>query len=130
MINFKSHRTWLLISYLMLMILNSLFSFISSNYIWRYDKIVHFSEYFTVITRMHSMMVMKIMVNKFMNYGMYFYYNLVSVMYYDRSAPIVGRNSTSFTIKDDVSLGHIFSWIPKCTTTNTFSSKPIHSGSP
>ena len=46
MMNFKSHRTWLLISYLMLMILNSLFSFISSNYIWRYDKIVHFSEYF------------------------------------------------------------------------------------
>ena len=71
-------------------------------------------------------MVMKIMVNKFMNYGMYFYYNLVSVMYFDRSTPIVARNSTSFTIKDDVSLGHIFSWIPKCTTTNTFSSKPIH----
>ena len=46
MINFKSHRVWLLISYLLLMISNSLFSFIHSNYIWRYDKIVHFSEYF------------------------------------------------------------------------------------
>ena len=28
------------------MISNSLFSFVTSTYLWRYDKLVHFSEYF------------------------------------------------------------------------------------
>ena len=48
MINFKSHRVWLFISYLSIMIGNSFFSFINIpiKHLWKYDKIIHFSEYF------------------------------------------------------------------------------------
>ncbi len=48
MINFKSHRPWLLVSYVIIMFANSMFSFIPVpiNNIWKYDKFIHFGEYF------------------------------------------------------------------------------------
>ena len=46
MVNYKSHRVWLFISYLLLLINNSFFTFIAHKSLWKYDKIVHFSEYF------------------------------------------------------------------------------------
>ena len=48
MINFKSKRVWLFISYLSLLIGNSFFSFINLpiKHLWRYDKTIHFTEYF------------------------------------------------------------------------------------
>tara|TARA_Y100000590_G_scaffold441388_1_gene567964 strand:+ start:350 stop:739 length:390 start_codon:yes stop_codon:yes gene_type:complete len=46
MVNFKSYRLWMLLSYIIIMISNSLFSFINTAGIWRYDKIIHFAEYF------------------------------------------------------------------------------------
>ena len=48
MINFKSHRVLLFISYLSIMIGNSFFSFINFpiKHLWRYDKCIHFAEYF------------------------------------------------------------------------------------
>ena len=46
--NFKSKSLWLFISYLLLLICNSFLSFSIIPYkdIWKYDKIIHFSEYF------------------------------------------------------------------------------------
>jgi len=48
MINFKSYRVWLFISYLFVMIGNSFFLFIHIpiKHLWKYDKIIHYSEYF------------------------------------------------------------------------------------
>ena len=50
MINLKSHRPWLLISYVLIMFTNSMFSFIDIpiKHIWKYDKIIHFGEYFVL----------------------------------------------------------------------------------
>ena len=46
--NFKSKSLWLFISYLLLLICNSFLSFSIIPYkdIWKYDKVIHFSEYF------------------------------------------------------------------------------------
>jgi VanZ family protein len=46
--NFKSKSLWLFITYLLLLICNSFFSFSIIPYkdIWKYDKLIHFSEYF------------------------------------------------------------------------------------
>ena len=48
MINLKSHRPWLLITYVLIMFANSMFSFIDIpiKHIWKYDKFIHFGEYF------------------------------------------------------------------------------------
>ena len=48
MINLKSHRPWLLITYVLIMFTNSMFSFIDIpiKHIWKYDKFIHFGEYF------------------------------------------------------------------------------------
>jgi len=48
MINLKSHRPWLLITYVLIMFTNSIFSFIDIpiKHIWKYDKFIHFGEYF------------------------------------------------------------------------------------
>ena len=48
MINLKSHRPWLLITYVLIMFSNSMFSFIDIpiKHIWKYDKFIHFGEYF------------------------------------------------------------------------------------
>ena len=46
MIDFKSYRQWMLFLYIILMISNSFFTFFNTVKIWRYDKIIHFSEYF------------------------------------------------------------------------------------
>jgi len=45
--NFKSKSLWLFIAYLLLLICNSFLSFsiIPYKHIWKYDKIIHFSEY-------------------------------------------------------------------------------------
>ena len=48
MINLKSYRQWMLLSYIIIMISNSLFSYISTAILWRYDKIIHFTEYFVL----------------------------------------------------------------------------------
>ena len=50
MINLKSHRPWLLIIYVLIMFTNSMFSFIDIpiKHIWKYDKIIHFGEYFVL----------------------------------------------------------------------------------
>jgi len=46
--NYKSKGLWLFMSYLLLLISNSFLSFSIIPYkdIWKYDKIIHFSEYF------------------------------------------------------------------------------------
>ena len=48
MINFKSYRIWLLLFYITLMFTNSMFSFIDIpiKHIWKYDKIIHYIQYF------------------------------------------------------------------------------------
>ena len=48
MINLKSYRIWLLLFYVTVMFVNSMFSFIDIpiKHIWKYDKIIHFIEYF------------------------------------------------------------------------------------
>ena len=48
MINLKSHRPWLVIIYLIVMFSNSIFSFIyvPIENIWKYDKVIHFIEFF------------------------------------------------------------------------------------
>ena len=46
MIDLKSYRVWMLFSYIILMVTNSLFSFISTASLWRYDKLIHYTEYF------------------------------------------------------------------------------------
>ena len=46
MIDLKSYRVWMLFSYIILMVANSLFSFINTTSLWRYDKLIHYSEYF------------------------------------------------------------------------------------
>jgi len=48
MLNFRSHRPWVLIAYVLIMFTNSIFSFIDVpiKHIWRYDKFIHFGEYF------------------------------------------------------------------------------------
>ena len=50
MINFKSHRPWILIFYVLIMFTNSMFSFIDIpiKHIWKYDKFIHFGEYFVL----------------------------------------------------------------------------------
>ena len=50
MINLTSHRPWLLISYVLIMFTNSMFSFIviPIKHIWKYDKFIHFGEYFVL----------------------------------------------------------------------------------
>ena len=50
MINLRSHRPWLLIAYVLVMFLNSMFSFIDFpiKHIWKYDKFIHFGEYFVL----------------------------------------------------------------------------------
>jgi len=47
-VNYKSKSLWLFVSYLLLLICNSFFSFSIIPYkdIWKYDKLIHFSEYF------------------------------------------------------------------------------------
>ena len=49
-VNYKSKSLWLFIAYLLLLICNSLFSFNIIPYkdIWKYDKLIHFSEYFVL----------------------------------------------------------------------------------
>ena len=48
MLSLKSHRPWLVISYVSIMFANSMFSFIAFpvKHIWKYDKFIHFGEYF------------------------------------------------------------------------------------
>jgi len=50
MFNFKSHRPWILITYVVVMFSNSIFSFIDIpiKHIWKYDKFIHFGEYFAL----------------------------------------------------------------------------------
>ena len=47
-VNYKSKSLWLFVSYLLLLICNSFLSFSIIPYkdIWKYDKLIHFSEYF------------------------------------------------------------------------------------
>tara|TARA_B110000263_G_scaffold244844_1_gene253477 strand:- start:577 stop:951 length:375 start_codon:yes stop_codon:yes gene_type:complete len=46
MINFYSYRFWILILYISLLLFNSLFTFVNPIHFWKYDKIIHFGEYF------------------------------------------------------------------------------------
>jgi len=46
MINLYSYRFWILILYISLLICNSLFTFVNPIYFWKYDKLIHFAEYF------------------------------------------------------------------------------------
>ena len=48
MVNLKSFRPWIFLLYLFLMFTNSMFSFIDIpiKNIWKYDKLIHFVEYF------------------------------------------------------------------------------------
>ena len=48
LVNLKSYRPWLVLFYLITMFSNSMFSFIdvSIKDIWKYDKFIHFIEYF------------------------------------------------------------------------------------
>jgi VanZ family protein len=46
MINFNSYRFWILVIYISFLILNSVFTFVNPIYVWKYDKIIHFGEYF------------------------------------------------------------------------------------
>ena len=48
MISLRSHRPWILIAYILVMFSNSVFSFIDLpiKHIWKYDKFIHFGEYF------------------------------------------------------------------------------------
>tara|TARA_Y100000590_G_scaffold88889_1_gene99955 strand:- start:1629 stop:1997 length:369 start_codon:yes stop_codon:yes gene_type:complete len=48
MINLKSKRLWMFIMYLSILIGNSFFTFINLpiKHLWRYDKTIHFIEYF------------------------------------------------------------------------------------
>ena len=47
-VNYKSKSLWLFVSYLLLLMCNSFLSFSIIPYkdIWKYDKLIHFSEYF------------------------------------------------------------------------------------
>tara|TARA_Y100000768_G_scaffold222796_1_gene168040 strand:- start:1195 stop:1584 length:390 start_codon:yes stop_codon:yes gene_type:complete len=47
-VSYKSKSLWLFLSYLLLLICNSFLSFSIIPYkdIWKYDKLIHFSEYF------------------------------------------------------------------------------------
>ena len=47
-VNYKSKSLWLFVSYLLLLMCNSFLSFsiIPYKHIWKYDKLIHFSEYF------------------------------------------------------------------------------------
>ena len=51
-VNYKSKSLWLFGSYLLLLICNSFLSFSIIPYkdIWKYDKLIHFSEYFILGT--------------------------------------------------------------------------------
>ena len=46
MISFNSYRLWMLIIYISFLIFNSLFTFVNPIYVWKYDKMIHFVEYF------------------------------------------------------------------------------------
>ena len=46
MISLSSYRLWMLIFYISFLLFNSIFTFVNPIYVWRYDKIIHFSEYF------------------------------------------------------------------------------------
>ena len=48
MINLKSYRQWLLFIYILIMISNSVFTFFSPGNLWKYDKVIHFLEYFVL----------------------------------------------------------------------------------
>jgi len=66
MINLKSHRPWLVIFYLIVMFSNSMFTFIDIpiKNIWKYDKIIHFSEYFILGVLLFYALYEKPMINK------------------------------------------------------------------
>ena len=48
MVNFKSYRIWILFFYVIIMFTNSMFTFIDIpiKHIWKYDKIIHYIQYF------------------------------------------------------------------------------------
>jgi len=48
MVNFKSYRIWILFFYVIIMFANSMFTFIDIpiKHIWKYDKIIHYIQYF------------------------------------------------------------------------------------
>ena len=48
MVNLKSYRIWILFFYVMIMFANSMFTFIDLpiKHIWKYDKIIHYIQYF------------------------------------------------------------------------------------
>ena len=66
MINLKSHRPWLVIFYLIVMFSNSMFTFIDIpiKNIWKYDKIIHFFEYFILGVLVFYTLYEKPMINK------------------------------------------------------------------
>ena len=58
MISLQSYRPWLVIIYLIVMFSNSIFSFIDVpiKNIWKYDKTIHFIEYFILgVLLFHSL---------------------------------------------------------------------------
>ena len=74
MIDFKSKRVWLFISYLSLLIANSFFSFanLSIKNLWKYDKIIHFGEYFILGFLLFNVLCEKSFTKKDLTYYMFF----------------------------------------------------------
>ena len=74
MIDFKSKRVWLFISYLSLLIGNSFFSFanLSIKNLWKYDKLIHFVEYFILGFLLFNVLFEKSFTKKDLSYYMLF----------------------------------------------------------
>ena len=89
MINFKSKRVWLFISYLLLLIGNSFFSFINFpvKNLWKYDKIIHFSEYFILGFLLFNVLCEK----PFLKREFYYYIIFISII------PILDESIQFFT---------------------------------
>ena len=66
MINLQSHRPWLVIFYLIVVFSSSMFTFIDIpiKNIWKYDKIIHFSEYFILGVLLFYALYEKPIINK------------------------------------------------------------------
>ena len=74
MIDFKSKRVWLFISYLSLLIGNSFFSFanLSIKNLWKYDKLIHFVEYFILGFLLFNVLFEKSFTKKDLSYYILF----------------------------------------------------------
>ena len=74
MIDFKSKRFCLFISYLSLLIGNSFFSFanLSIKNLWKYDKLIHFVEYFILGFLLFNVLFEKSFTKKDLSYYMFF----------------------------------------------------------